>query len=198
MAVLIPKNVASLAKLCAKENPRYAVTGVRVIDSHKATYRLEATDGRVLGVIQGSCPGMEPEPHVPENAVIVAKDWLAGCKMATPKESVLLTLNTAQDVCTFETGKGSATAAQLDGRFPPVNEAFPKKPAMISVDVDPGLLIRVLEVAKALELERVTLHFYRLSGGGLSAMLGISGNNEQGQFYDGLCVPLELPKKKGE
>src|SRR5438128_7492809 len=53
MALYLPRNLAPLATVAATENPRYAVTGVRVLDPGDGTYRLKATDGKRLAIVRG-------------------------------------------------------------------------------------------------------------------------------------------------
>ena len=56
MLLRLPRNLAALSSLCAStEHNRYgATTGIRIQLRDNGVLRLDATDGRVLGVVQ--CP----------------------------------------------------------------------------------------------------------------------------------------------
>src|SRR5436305_15109462 len=49
----LPACLGSLARLAAKENPRYAVDSLRVFEFAEGRFRVDATDGRRLGVVRG-------------------------------------------------------------------------------------------------------------------------------------------------
>src|SRR4051812_44575743 len=84
--LFIPKNLVRLADLCAGDEGRYALTGVRVIDLEDGRYRLEATDGKRLVIIHGD--SLAPRVGAPETfaaleavansgtqTIVPAADW---------------------------------------------------------------------------------------------------------------------------
>src|SRR5262249_23933108 len=78
------------------------------------------------------------------------------------------------------------TGAQVEGKYPPVDHALPKRPALLALRVDPTLLASLLLAAAALEpTSGVSLRFY-----GAGSLLGVAAHNGAGLFFDGLLMPL--------
>ncbi len=88
--ILLPKNLEALAPLASKESARYALTGVHVIDQGK-TYIAEATDGKIMGRVEGIKPddktypvksisGLASAPNTAHDGVIPTADFVAACK----------------------------------------------------------------------------------------------------------------------
>jgi hypothetical protein len=91
MALYLHRNLAALATVAAKENPRYAITGVRVLDPGDGTYRLEATDGKRLAIVRGSSvpeqeySELDTVPAGAEQTVVPREDWQRAFKLAKGK-----------------------------------------------------------------------------------------------------------------
>jgi DNA polymerase III sliding clamp (beta) subunit (PCNA family) len=199
MAVFLPHIAASLAKAAAKDEGRYAMAGVRVLDPRDGTYRLEATDGRRLIVLRGYNVldgGPEPPDDVIYDGIIPTQDWTEGFKMVPRgnawKGKQALSVELAKDRFLLTAPGAQREGALLDGRFPDFSAVLPKRPAVMSVAVNPKLLIELLQAALAVlpagEL-RVEIHFYDKKGDcpvGISCKTGEHG----GVYFDGLIMPL--------
>src|SRR5262245_14652945 len=76
----LPDNLAGLARLCAAEGGRYAMSGVRLTE-HPDGYRIDVTDGRRMAIVTGSgrqadpCPALAEAPGGAWQAIVPAEDW---------------------------------------------------------------------------------------------------------------------------
>src|SRR5262249_39293369 len=87
--------------------------------------------------------------------------------------------------------QASIQCAVVEGRYPPVHDVIPKGRPLFTVDLDPALLVRVLEVAQAIaepESKRVTLCY-----SGQGQVLAIMARTARGSPSDGLLSPREPP-----
>lgn len=202
MAVLLPPLAAHLAKVAARDEGRYSMAGVRVLDPGDGTYRLEATDGRRAAILRGYNLDTTPLPELPEadpsvragEGVVPLADWIDGFKMVPaarvrrPQAPLALVLR-RDDVCMTTVG-AQRQARLLDGRFPSIDRVLPSGPAVVSFQVNPKLLIELLQIALAVcgDDPKVTIHFWKDGAPvGLSCMTAEHG----GVFLDGLVMPLE-------
>jgi hypothetical protein len=207
--------VAKLAKLASTSPGRYALGCVRVQAAGDGTYRVEATDGRVLGVVRGhsldtSYPAVEEAPNGVPEALIPAKDWQDAFRLKGKEDAIGLAMSrTEEEVpipegrrakdgpestvcvhrpCLFASDKGQLTTEAEEGRYPPINEVIPKHAALITFRLDPALLTRLLEVITALaddDNRAVTFLYY-----GKGRVVGLAAHNSQGQYFDGVIMPL--------
>lgn len=60
---VLPANLLCMAKLAARESPRYAMNGLR-LTVDRENIKVEATDGRVLGIVTGPNDDDHPEDLV--------------------------------------------------------------------------------------------------------------------------------------
>ncbi len=193
MVLYLPRNLAALAKL-TRDDPRYTLNGVRVLDPGDTTYRLEATDGRRLAVVRGNStpdldyPTLDASAADGSQGVIPADVW-EHCFRKLPGKDVAkdgsIGLALAAGGFTFGTPRVAHRGEYLDGRWPAVDEVLPRSLPVADVTVDPRLLAGLLDVAVALGCERVRLLLF-----GKEKLLGVSGANDSGQFLDGVLVPL--------
>jgi hypothetical protein len=186
----LPRNLSRLARLAPKDNPRYAVHCLKVYDPGDETYRVEVTDGRVAAVVRGICP--ESPPEQPEGtlgeALIPAADWARGFALGGKDEKdrpVGLALGRPS---VFSTGSAESRCMPGEGRFPTIDEVFPKRPPLAAFDVDPRLLAALLDVAVGMGCSRVTVCFYHRD-----KPVGLAARSELGQFFDGMIMPLGRP-----
>jgi DNA polymerase III sliding clamp (beta) subunit (PCNA family) len=188
MPVFLPKNLAALAGVAAKEATRYSANALRVLDLGGA-YRVEATDGTKLVVVRGPCPessslALGPEYGGANEALVPAADWKAGFRLGKKQ----LPVGLAADATSFKLAVGdqAVSGQRAEGRFPDFSLVIPKAPALIGFRVDPSLLIGLLQAAAALEpVGGVQVLFYARN-----KPIGIACRNDQGQYLDGLLMPL--------
>jgi hypothetical protein len=215
MTVYFPRNVAKLAKLASTSPGRYALGCVRVQAAGDGTYRVEATDGRVLGVVRGpsldvSYPAVEDAPNGVTEALIPAKDWQDAFRLKGKADAIGLAMcrieretpipdgQRTEDgpectvrvhrPCLFASDKGQLATEAEEGRYPPTDEVIPKHGALVAFRLDPAALVRLLEVVTALadvDNRAVTFLYY-----GKGRVIGLAAHNSQGQFFDGVIMPL--------
>jgi len=209
MLVRLPRNVAALAQCAAKtEHLRFgATTGIRVKVTDDQILRLEATDGRMLGMVQ--CPpcldgdwdraemvvdAQNLDPDETAEVVIPLDVWARGFKLDEDRyrDKGAVVLATEANNITFATHLANRRTQCVEGRFPDFDRVFPhanNRTPMFSVNIDPKLMIRLLQCAMACtseDVKAVTLIYY-----GRGVPLGVCCRNpEANQAFDGLLVPL--------
>jgi hypothetical protein len=189
MPVFLPKNLAALAGVVAKEATRYSANALRVLDLGGA-YRVEATDGKKLVVVRGpcpevSCPALDPDFGGANETLVPAEDWKAGFRLGGKKQPAV---GLAADATSFKLAVGdqAVSGTRAEGRFPDFTMVLPKKPATLGFRLDPNILIGLLQAAAALDPSGgVQFLFY-----GRDKPVGLACRNEAGQFFDGLIMPL--------
>ncbi len=215
MRVLLHPNIQSLVTLCSKEGESRISSTVSLIVKHDdGAYRVDATNGRVLGIMQGPNDlskvdeGIVHDPDT-DQVLVKAEDWKAIFKTGNAKDGVLI-------VSGESTGEADAKQTELQlirgttvqkawsfaGRPFPSDHVLPKRPPISTIHVNPDILIQVLNVAKKMlneEINRVVINTYAGSGPGTAGLIGVSAvNHVTGQVFDAVLVPLELPKKEPE
>jgi hypothetical protein len=191
------KDVAALA--ASTEHARFgATTCVKLIDQRNGLYRLEATDGRVLAVVQGpdgrddaarDNPLLGSEDLAPEvfEALIPAEDFKHA--LGLDKKARLVAVSAQEHDLRFFTLTQQLAARQGEGRFPEVGRVIPDRLPLFSVRVSIKLFQRILKLFQgfcAEGAEAVALHYH-----GKNAPLGFTARNaETGQTLDALLVPL--------
>ena len=201
MNLTLPRNLASLARICPKENTtRYAQSCVNVKTTDQG-YRAEATDGRIMAIVQGtSSPSSHPDcnqclKQMASEALDSGQDgvvsmlvpasfWAQIFKMKG-KEPIHLHSVDDKNLVAGQNGS-TITGTVGEGRFPNTDAIIPKKGPLYSVRFSPSLMIALLEVAKAISPEQgVDLHFW-----GPDKPLALTLRTEEGQTLDALIAPL--------
>jgi DNA polymerase III sliding clamp (beta) subunit (PCNA family) len=189
MPVFLPKNLAHLANVAARDSARFAVNALRVHDLGRGSeYRVEATDGKRLAVVRGPCPQAQ-YPALPDGAdtpdvLVPVADWKSAFRLGGKQRPVGLAAE--GPTFTLAVGDQSLTGSAPEGRFPDFDVVLPRTPAPIAFTVDLQLLIGLLQAAAALE-----------PAGGVKVLfwspakpVGLTAKTAQGQFFDGLLMPL--------
>lgn len=203
---LLPSNLAGLADVCARENWRYSLAGVRIAVCGD-TYRAEATDGKTLVRVEGESDDarLYPElsalvsaPNGQTSALVPSKDWKEAFRGAEKIRAKPLLRNVAavlgDQVVTLATtdldSQRVTSPRQVDGRFPDTDLVTPKRTAqpVVSVCFDAKRLIDLLKVALAFvacdEPHAVTLDVFDPA----SPVRVTTGNGQQ--RFTGLIMPL--------
>ena len=196
MTLFIPKTLVRLADLCAGEEGRYALTGVRVIDLEDGRYRVEATDGKRLVIVHGESlaprvgasetfAALEAVANSGTQTIVPAADWKRALRMGAKRlDKVGLVIST--EFVTLACGSETLTARPVEGRFPSIDMVLPKTPSLVKFTVNPGALAGLLHAADALQpAEGVTVWFYAPG-----KPIGFTAKNADGVFFDALLVPL--------
>jgi hypothetical protein len=187
--VFLPKNLAALAGVAAKEATRYSANALRVLDPGDGTYRVEVTDGKRLAVVRGPCahesgPAPNPSPLGLASVLVPVAEWKAAFRMGGKQWPVALSAQGSS--FHLAVGEQSVTGSAPEGRFPDFASVLPKRPAPFAFCVDPLLMIGLLQAAAALEpTGGVGVLFY-----GPDKPVGLVARNDAGQFFDGLLMPL--------
>jgi hypothetical protein len=206
MLLRLPRNVAALANLAATQDRRFALNGVKLrVMPDRNLVRLEVSDGAMLGILQcypeddvEACESVverqDLEPDAATEALIHAKDWKTGIKHPPKMERYAkddsVVIATHGDKATFANLQGRMDGAQIEGRWPNMDQAMPQKIPLFKVRVDPKRMIRMLQTAMefidANNDRGVELIYY-----GAGVPLGILVENaDKCQVFDGLVVPL--------
>jgi hypothetical protein len=194
MLLNVHTNLKALAAVCG-EHDRFSAGCVRLIDPGNGLYRAEATDGRILAIVQGPSDGIggtDPNPDLTE-ALIPADEWAAGLALDKKAKQVLVgSVGDDQPDVNFASLTQIRRVRQGEGRWPDVGRVIPSQTPLFSVLFDPAHLIRLLRLFQAFAAEterRVALHYYGPKG----FVLGFSARNgETGQVLDALLVPLVI------
>lgn len=174
----LPQCAGLIASAASNDKHRYAIGNVRV-SARNGIWRVDATDGRILAVLRGETEDVAAQ----EPFLIPAKEFKEGCK---GKGDIEITLS-EDGVIEMRSGSKIQTALQGEGRFPPVDDVLPRSGPVISVAIDPAILVRLLQAAMAGtddETRRVNLHIYAPD-----KPIGITARTEK-VCFDGVIMPL--------
>jgi DNA polymerase III sliding clamp (beta) subunit (PCNA family) len=178
-----------LATVARREASRYALAALHVRSPGGGLYRVEATDGRILAVVQGpvpdaSYPPLEDRPEGDAEVLLSRDDWQRAFRLGDRRRPVGLSVG--QEDVLLAVGDQALTTRALDGRFPDVSAVLPRSGALVAVRLNPTLLVELLKVAAAVTAgEGVDLLFF-----GRGKPLGLMARNDSGQTFDGLIMPL--------
>lgn len=232
---LLPVNLAPLANVAAKESTKFAMNGVQVEFHDDNTYTAVATDSKRIIMVEGRCPDAATFPEIPalksapngkSRALVPTDSWSKTFKDAakmTKGRYVKPVLQNVAVVCgENEVTFGMTNLAQvetpmtrqLEGRYPPFREIFPRKSPTVRLRVDAKLLADTLKAVAAMgdddEYNTVMLEIYDPmpaapevdeESGQLPMQEPISvakpftltaTNKTNGQTVSGLCMPLSL------
>lgn len=180
---LLPTNLAPLADMVAKNEGKYAMTGIHLRVHGDNTYCAAATDGRRLLVVSGECPGdatdfphatIRKAPNGATESIIPAPTWRKTFKDASKATRRMQKLAPhcrtvatviGKKVTTFATAEPTQTGTDnVEGRFPPYMDVIPKGAGTAGLDVDAKELADLLLAAAACgetETNRVRLELHR-------------------------------------
>jgi DNA polymerase III sliding clamp (beta) subunit (PCNA family) len=190
--LFLPKNVAALAQIAATEATRYTLACVRVIACPGGWYRLEATDGRRLAIVQGPSkeprvplPGLDFAPNGQSEVLIPVQDWKAAFKQAGKND--VIGLVAGAELVTLATARTTTTCQPGEGRFPAVDQVLPRTPPLVRFLVNPLLLASLCQLAHTIDPEgnRLEVLYY-----GDGKPLGLMARNNDDQTLDCLLMPL--------
>lgn len=204
-ALLLPPNLAALAKLTNDRDTNYTLSGVHLI-STETGYRAEATNAKYLGVVSGVMADPETHGAFPSVAnadngaaeVIVPEAvWTEALKSTPKKQANPIERNAVavigSDCVTFGTAdagrKRTISTPPLDGRFLDALRVIhdAAKHTQTRVAVDAKLLRELLAVAESFceSGSRVTIEL-----GGPDRPLIVRSQNPE-QTFTGLLMPLK-------
>jgi hypothetical protein len=171
---LIPLRMAKLADVCSSDNNRFATSGIKVQLHDDGGFCMAATD--CLRLIEYTSPpgesradeyprweALEAAPNGAKTAIIPGpafKQFFADAAKVIPKRlganksvgSVAVVLG--KDQTTFAATdlerRKLESVAHVDGRFPPVEDIWPKERPAVVVRFDPVLMADTLKTIAAL------------------------------------------------
>jgi hypothetical protein len=191
MRLYLPRNLAGLAQLVGDNSGRTALHAVRVRDPGGGRYRAEATDGRLIAVVQGPIP-VAAYPALDEahdaggaEALVAKDDWKRAFGLGDRRRPVGLAAD-PEGGLTLAVGDQALTARACDGRYPDVDAVLPRHGPLVAVRLDPSLLGGLLKLAAVIKPDGgVDLLFF-----GPGKPLGLMTRNDSGQTLDCLLMPL--------
>jgi hypothetical protein len=194
----IPANVAALAKLAAAENPRYALMAV-LVSEQGPLYQVEATDGRRLGVVRGPGgsaprhPRLTDVPNGATEALIPAKDFaeLVRKGKGLPHNETRVVLG--DHASTFLADDKVVVVRNVEGRWPPIDQAFPKKPPAAEFAANAKYLSELLLIASLFGDDdrgevghgNVLIRFWDAN-----TPIAVQTANHTGQSFYGMLMPV--------
>ena len=148
------------AACAAKEQTRYAVQGVAIVEKGDATY-LAATDGRMLSLVRAYPEdGDDTASALGNGRVYPTAAFAAARKAAKRSTDAAVTLNGSA----YVQGDGATTEyAIVDGVFPDALGVVPRGPAVQVVRLNAAMLARL---QKALGADGVEIHVHELDAAG--------------------------------
>ncbi len=198
MKVVLPRSVLALSQLASTGNLRFATDNV-LLTASGGNHRCEATNGKILGIINGIAEG--------DASLLINARKLAEIKKVLDKndEKIIIEAENGSFKAIGGNTHGaamptrSAIAGEYDTvrvgdstegqRWPNTNSVLPKTSPVASCKVDPLLLIDLFKAAAAVDGRKqpiITIHFYA-DGQPLSVS---TSNEESTQFFDGMFCPL--------
>jgi hypothetical protein len=203
MLLFLPRNLGAVAKVAARDGARFAMQNVRVVDLDNGTYRVEATDGKILMIARGPCES-DPEfplpegfvPNGPGEVLLGAGDWQEllriesgeagrGPRGRSPAPVVL-----ARDT----EGKGLVVKfmgqrwlSPMEGRFPDTDQVLAKGRGLVRVRVQAKALVDLLQAARDVAGKDVGVDIYWYGQG---RPLGLACEGPGGLMVDMLLMPL--------
>jgi hypothetical protein len=191
MRLYLPHNLAGLAQLAGGNSGRTALHAVRVRNPGGGLYRAEATDGRLLAVVQGpvpvaAYPALDEAPDSGAADALVAKDdWRRAFGLGDRRRPVGLAAD-AEGGLTLAAGDQALTARACQSRYPDTDAMLPRHGPLVAVRLNPTLLGGLLKLAATLNPDgSVDLLFF-----GAGKPLGLVTRNDEGQTLDCLLMPL--------
>lgn len=143
----------------AKENPRYAMTGV-LWELEDKMARLVATDGRRLAVVQGLATAQGDHTTKGQTHVVPTKAMnLLERILQDSEEPVRVCLRPNEAL--FKTERAMIYSRLVEGRFPNYREVFPKKPT-VKIPLEAGkfhIAVRQAAIMSDDESKRVKCSF---------------------------------------
>ncbi|MFO0845838.1 MAG: hypothetical protein U0797_26225 [Gemmataceae bacterium] len=194
--LFLPSCCRAVTTLATGGSKHYALSCVRVRQAPGARFRVEATDGRVLGIVHGrSAPtpaDLEaardlPRPEVLALEALVPAGVLRKAFRALPGDRSLGVL--LGDPVLLAAGETVSRCAADPGRYPDVEGVLAKAPALVSIRVDPDLLITLLKTAAAVS-QAGDRPGVELLWWGPDKPLGVTAQGAGGVFFDGLLMPM--------
>ncbi len=187
---LLPRGALALLPLASRESARWSLDHLRLFDLG-GEFRLEASDGRVLGILRGATglpewPGKPP--RLPGAPVLVSAREFKAAAGGLPKGLPIGVAASANAVLLHAGGR-QASLPVAEGRFPDVATALPKRPAPFHAVVNPHHLINLLKAAAAAnddhESPKVQLLFWSPE-----EPLAVTALGPRGLAFDSLLMPL--------
>ncbi len=207
--LLLPGNLHDMATLTSDNSPRLAVTAVRVEALPSNKYRVEATNGRVLGRVEGPCddcqtfpniPALESAPNGATQALIPADAWkqifrsvpkskrLVAVKPVLGNVAAVLADNTSTLATTDLEVQNVQTPRNVDGHWPNTEQVLRSathgKPKL-ELRIDASQLIDLLRVAARFATDAII--DLELRGDKVPIVVRASS---EGQEFTGLLAPL--------
>jgi hypothetical protein len=203
MLLFLPRNLAAVAKVAARDGSRFAMQTVRVADPGDGTFRVEATDGKMLMIARGPCEA-DPEFPLPDGftpvglgeALLGAGDWQELLRIESgesgrgPRGLAPVPVVLARDTEGKTLGvkfMGQRWLTPAEGRFPDTDQVMPKGRGLVWFKVGAKALVDLLQAARSVAGAdaQVEVHWY-----GNGNPIGLACEGPGGLVVDMLLMPL--------
>lgn len=220
--LLLPSNIKSLAPIASTETGRYALNGFHIIDN-KDTYRVEVTNGRAMGIVEGKMqdedsfpvhliPALKAAPNSSGHAIVPTKSVVDICKKVSAK-AVRAKPSLGNIACVMSPRVVTLAAtdlerpsveqpAPIEGRYPNVSEVIPKDTPVATVTFDPAEMVNLLNAAAQFDdpdesgKVAVTLALHNHPSYPLIVLRSSSAKNSN--RFLGVLVAYTMPAKDGK
>lgn len=220
--LLLPSNIKSLAPIASTETGRYALNGFHIIDN-KDTYRIEVTNGRAMGIVEGKMqdessfpvhliPALKAAPNTAGHAIVPTKSVVDICKKVSAK-AVRAKPSLGNIACVMSPRVVTLAAtdlerpsveqpAPIEGRYPNVSEVIPKDTPVATVTFDPAEMVNLLNAAAQFDdpdesgKVAVTLALHNHPSYPLIVLRSSSAKNSN--RFLGVLVAYTMPAKDGK
>lgn len=200
MTILLHSNLSAIAKLVG-ESSRYVMSGIHVSRKGETGYRVVATNGKVLGLVEGDAgptdefptiPAVETAPNGANSAIVPAAEFVKAMK-DVPRKMVRAAMNCL--ACVIGTQQTTLASSTLDsnivrqprnveGRFPNVDKVIPKTAPAVTLTFNPKFLAELLQVASEFAADGIVTIEVR----GANQPLVIRASSPS-QTFTGLAMP---------
>jgi hypothetical protein len=211
MKAILPKSILALSQLSASQSSgRMSMTNV-LVKAHEGNFRAEATNGRLLGIINGYAEG--------ECDILIDARKFAEIKKVMDRTADRIILETKD--ATFTAGGIPPAKFGADGReivpeplskiggefhkrgddgyrWPNTDQVIPSGKVACTFKIDAKFLVDVLRCAQAVnegDCCSVTFTVFKDRTPGCPQPIAVSTMNEDGtQCFDAVIVPLVTSK----
>lgn len=192
--ICLPKNVLPIVGMASKEEGRYSMCGVLLEEMRDDSFRLVATDGKKLGIIQGPPSGQGvPVAFDPGDSAkyLVPTNVLQQAFKDAGKDGGVR-ISCRDKVISIESGTAYRAEGEIEGRFPDYALVLPKSDPIAVAMVNADVLISCLKTAAAVAKgvsgggdPHVRIMFFKEN-----CPFGVQSANTDGQTFDGIVMPV--------
>lgn len=196
--LVLPNKLAALARHTSANGPRFGgVAGVK-LDATDDGYTAVVTDCKVLVRVAGGCgrvpteteEAMKAAPNGATTAVIPGEVWKKAFPGGKGGWLANLAVSMSEKIITLGANGRTSTTPPVEGRFPPVDQIFPKRPPAVTFGVDPKLVGEMFLTLHKLGCNRADLTLYRHPDKATNTPISFAAITDDLERVDGVFMPM--------